>query len=88
VPSCVAASSSTRTPNIYAGQFELDCVCETRPRYNVATTHAVLAVRQTGEGSRELVPLRWGLIPAWSKGPNSRYSMINARAETIATKPA
>jgi putative SOS response-associated peptidase YedK len=75
-------------PEIYASQFKLDRVCETRPRDNVAPTQAVLAVRQTADGSRELVPLRWGLIPAWSKGPDSRYSMINARAETIATKPA
>jgi putative SOS response-associated peptidase YedK len=63
-------------------------VCETRPRDNVAPTQAVLAVRLTAQGRRELVPLRWGLIPAWSKGPNSRYSMINAHAETIATNAA
>jgi putative SOS response-associated peptidase YedK len=74
--------------DIYASQFELASVCELHPRYNVAPTQPVLAVRQTAEGSRELVPLRWGLIPAWSKGPDSRYSMINARADTIATKPA
>ena len=32
--------------------------------------------------------LRWGLIPPWSEGPDSGYSMINARAETVAIKPA
>ena len=42
----------------------------------------VLTIRETDEGKRELVPMRWGLVPAWSKGPDRRYSMINARAES------
>ena len=75
-------------PEIYASRFDLDAVCQAAPRYNVAPTQPVLAIRETGEGKRELVPLRWGLVPAWSKGPDSRYSMINARAETVNTKPA
>lgn len=46
-------------------------------------------VRQSkDDGERQLVMLRWGLIPSWSQGPDSGYSMINARAETVATKPA
>jgi putative SOS response-associated peptidase YedK len=48
----------------------------------------VLAIRKNQEGKRELVPLRWGLVPSWSKGPDNRYSMINARAETVKSKPA
>ena len=75
-------------PEIYASQFDLDTLCEAKPRYNVAPTQPVLAIRGTDEGRRELVPLRWGLVPAWSKGPDSRYSMINARAETVSSKPA
>lgn len=75
-------------PELYAERFGLDLVCEAEPRYNLAPTQPVLAIRLAPEGKRELVPLRWGLIPHWSKGPDSRYSMINARAETVATKPA
>ena len=37
---------------------------------------------------RELVFLRWGLIPSWAKDPSIGNRMINARAETVAEKPA
>src|SRR5262249_45431006 len=37
---------------------------------------------------RELAMLRWGLIPFWAEDPKVGYSTINARAETVATKPA
>lgn len=57
-------------------------------RYNIAPTQPVPIVRQDGDGRREMVLVRWGLVPGWSKGPDNRYSMINARVETVATKPA
>lgn len=75
-------------PEVYARQFDLDAICEATARYNVAPTQPVLAIRASEQGKRELVALRWGLVPAWSKGPDNRYSMINARAETVSTKPA
>jgi putative SOS response-associated peptidase YedK len=76
-------------PEVYASHFQAELACEERgPRYNLAPTQPVLAVRQTQDGRRELVPLRWGLVHAWSRGPDSRYSSINARAETVDTKPA
>ena len=58
------------------------------PRYNIAPTQPVPVVHQSAVGRRELTLMRWGLVPAWSKGPDSRFSMINARAETLAGKPA
>jgi putative SOS response-associated peptidase YedK len=59
------------------------------PRYNIAPTQLVLAVRQpAGGGERELAELKWGLIPSWSKDEKIAYSTINARAETVADKPA
>jgi putative SOS response-associated peptidase YedK len=56
-------------------------------RYNTAPTQPVAAVRATDEG-RELVLLRWGLIPSWSKDAQIGYKLINARAETVAEKPS
>ena len=56
------------------------------PRYNIAPTQLVLAV--VGGDNRRAGFIRWGLIPQWSKdGPSSR-PLINARAETVAEKPA
>ena len=57
------------------------------PRYNIAPTQNVPAVR-LAEGKRRLVRIRWGLIPSWAKDSKIAYSTINARADTIATKPA
>ncbi len=61
---------------------------EATPNYNVAPSQPVRAVRLNADGRLEMVRLRWGLVPSWSKGPNSRYSMINARSETVHQKPA
>ncbi len=58
------------------------------PRYNIAPTQPIPIIRQDVQGRREMVLVRWGLIPSWSKGPDSRYSMINARLETVTEKPA
>ena len=58
-----------------------------RPRYNVAPSQQVAAVREE-EGGRRLSMLRWGLIPGWAKEPNIGYKLINARTETASTKPA
>lgn len=63
------------------------------PRFNIAPTDTVAAVvERTGRDddavTRKLVGLRWGLVPSWSKAIRSSATMINARAETVATKPA
>ncbi len=57
------------------------------PRYNVAPTQPAPVVRRGVDGL-QLVLLRWGLIPAWSKGPGQRAPLINARADGVADKPA
>jgi putative SOS response-associated peptidase YedK len=57
------------------------------PRYNVSPSQSVAAIRHA-DGRRTLARLRWGLIPSWAKDPKIDYQCINARAETVATKPA
>lgn len=61
---------------------------EMKPRYNIAPTQDVATIRIDDEGSRELAALRWGLVPFWAKDPSIGNRMINARAETVAEKPA
>ena len=56
--------------------------------YNVAPGRNVPVVRQAESGKRELVLMRWGLIPHWAKEERIGYKMINARAETVDSKPA
>jgi putative SOS response-associated peptidase YedK len=60
----------------------------TEPRYNIAPTQAVFAVRVDEDGKRAPVLLKWGLIPSWADDPKIGYKMINARSETAADKPA
>ena len=58
-----------------------------RPRYNIAPTTSVDVVRQ-GEHGRELVSMRWGLVPFfWKKSLKELPATFNARAETVAEKP-
>lgn len=57
-------------------------------RYNVAPTQDVAVVHATGAGNRRLSTMRWGLVPAWAKDLGIGARMINARAETLAEKPA
>jgi putative SOS response-associated peptidase YedK len=59
---------------------------EVGPRYNIAPTQTVIVVND--DGTRHLTQMRWGLIPSWAKDPAIGNRMINARAETVATKPA
>jgi putative SOS response-associated peptidase YedK len=76
-------------PEVIALQFGLAAVPEGLPaRYNIAPSQDAPVIRQDASGRRELVPMRWGLVPHWSKEPKTSYSTINAMAETVDTKPA
>ena len=59
------------------------------PRYNIAPTQDAPVIISTGDDRRSMVMMRWGLVPSWSpRGPDKRFSMFNARAETVSTKSA
>ena len=71
-----------------AGLFGAGGASQLKPRYNIAPTQYVAAIRNAEGDGRELVELRWGLVPFWAKDPSIGNRMINARAETVAEKPS
>ena len=93
--------ASFREDQVLADQFAIariaDDVRLLPPSWNVAPTDPVRIVVERPErledGSlggleRTLRTARWGLVPSWAKDPRIGSTMINARAETLATKPA
>ena len=58
------------------------------PRYNVAPGQAVAVIRSAADVRRKLDMLRWGFVPYWAKDRSIGRRLINARAETLAVKPA
>jgi putative SOS response-associated peptidase YedK len=68
--------------------FHLDEAPRIEPRFNVAPSQQVFALRQSEQGKVEPVFLRWGLIPSWAKDPKIAFTLINARSETAAEKPS
>lgn len=86
-----AASAST---DDYVELFGVaEVVEEPQPRFNLAPTDPVPAIVErvdaaSGAVVRKLVTPRWGLVPPWSKDASGAARLINARAETVATKPA
>jgi Uncharacterized conserved protein, COG2135 len=78
-----------RTPKEYAAIFRAtSSLFDWTPRYNLSPGQQALALRKTEAQTKpELVPLLWGLVPHWAK-EKGKYSTINARVETIDTKPA
>ena len=59
------------------------------PRYNIAPTQDVPIVRRTRDGAgRELIMVRWGLVPYWAADPKIGNRLINARGESVARTAA
>ncbi len=77
--------------SVVAEQFGLFDTAPLSPRYNIAPSQTVAAVRRATESvepARQLVLLQWGLVPSWAKDAKVGNRLINARAETVAEKPA
>ncbi|MVA76077.1 SOS response-associated peptidase [Auraticoccus sp. F435] len=87
--------AATANPDELVEEYEVDEVTGAwgGPSWNVAPTDPVPAVlervdKESGDVRRRLSPLRWGLVPSWSKDVSGGARMINARVETVAEKPA
>ncbi len=69
--------------------YQLEIRGALEPRYNIAPGQDILALRRAPHrGDRELVNLKWGLVPFWAEEQSIGNRLINARAETAAEKPA
>ncbi len=69
--------------------FGLELRFDLQPRFNIAPSQAILALRRSpAENEKEFVHLRWGLVPFWAKDSSIGNRMINARAETAPEKPS
>ena len=72
----------------------IEAPADVASRYNIAPTSRVFAIRpRAAEATAaatdlEAVTLRWGLTPAWSRSDEPAARLVNARAETVASKPS
>jgi putative SOS response-associated peptidase YedK len=80
-------SEPDRLARILDAQLSLDVEHWGRS-WNVGPTRTILGASDRPDGVRILAPYRWGLVPMWAKDPAALTSTFNARAETVATKPA
>jgi putative SOS response-associated peptidase YedK len=79
----------SRSKELLAEHFNVEPDDDWEPRYNIAPSQYVPVIRQRPDGPKRWgAQMRWGLIPAWAKDASIGFKMINARAETVATKPA
>jgi len=77
------------TPEVLEEYFSLTepVAAPLEPRYNLTPGQAVAVVREH-EGRRRVDSLKWGLIPFWAKDATIGRRLVNARLESVATKPA
>ncbi|MHA6729419.1 SOS response-associated peptidase [Devosia sp. A369] len=79
--------ASTLPPEMMAELFKLLGSVPVVPRYNIAPTQPITAIWEA-HGRREGHFARWGLVPGWVKDPREFSLLVNARAESMANKPA
>lgn len=84
---CGRFTLATTSPAQVRARFPVGESVEIRQRFNVAPGDDVLAVI-VREGAAQGALLRWGFVPPWADDPSVGFKMVNARAETVAEKPA
>lgn len=78
----------TTPAQVIADHFAVPAVPAFRASWNIAPTALVPVIRAAADGTRECVLLRWGFVPAWARDPAAMTLLNNARAESLAEKPA
>lgn len=84
---CGRYTLAVSPPGAVRARFGLDESVQVQRRYNVAPGDDVLAIVAADHGAAA-THLRWGLVPHWAADGSSGLSMINARAESVRSKPA
>ena len=79
--------SQTKPPEVLRLAFQCVGAPNFPPAYNAAPSQHLPVVVMGADGQRHLVLMRWGLVPVWSKDGKPEYNTINAKAETVDTKP-
>lgn len=85
---CGRYTLATPAPADIRARFPIGETVQLRRRFNIAPGDDVLSVTSESSGQPRGELLRWGLVPAWAERPDKRLKMINARAETVAERPA
>jgi putative SOS response-associated peptidase YedK len=80
--------TDTRRDKAFLARFGVQADFIFTPRYNIAPTQEASIIVQEENGSFNLRQARWGLVPSWAKDAKIASNLVNARSETIATKPA
>ena len=75
-----------RTFDGYYGTQNAEMKYEIRTRYNIKPKQRSIVVFQDETGARQARDMRWGLVPAWSKEPDTKFATFNARSESVSSK--
>lgn len=78
----------TASPDQLIETFQLQRLPSYQPSYNIPPGQKILSIVKLDDDSYKAVNLDWGLIPHWAKDNKLSSHLINARAETLAEKPA
>jgi len=78
----------TASPEQLINAFQLPGLPHYETSYNIPPGQKILTIVKLDDDSYKAVNLHWGLIPHWSKDKKISHHLINARAETLAEKPA